>query len=138
MKTLTLHRRYFKHGTFGTLHSTTGEELCATVERPWLNNKPRESCVPSGTYRLLPHNSPTFGACYALEAEALGVTRWGPSLRSHILIHVANLPSELAGCIAPGETFGSVNGEWGVIRSRAAFNRLMDFLGQDEWQLRIL
>ncbi|WP_087022452.1 DUF5675 family protein [Thaumasiovibrio subtropicus] len=137
MRTLTLRRRYFDDGTFATLHSKNGEQLCATVERPWQNNTPRKSCIPEGTYRLIPHTSPKFGECYALEANTLGVTRYGPSLRTHILIHAANLPSQLQGCIAPGEGFGVINNQWGVINSRNAFNKLMAYLDNKEWQLII-
>ncbi len=137
MKTLTLRRRYFVDGTFSTLHDGAGEQLCCMVERPWQNNAPRQSCIPEGTYQLIPHTSPKFGQCYALEANTLGVTRYGPSLRTHILIHTANLPSQLQGCIAPGEGFGVINNQWGVINSRAAFDKLMNHLDNKAWQLII-
>lgn len=128
MKTLTLYRRYFSHGTLSTLHDHNNLELCCIVECPQKNNEPNISCIPEGTYNLSPHKSPKFGNCYALDAPSLGVTRYGPSLRTHILIHVANRPSELKGCLAPGSDFGTLNGEWAVMNSRLAFNSIMKYL----------
>lgn len=125
MKHFNLKRRYFPRGTYSTLHREDGSQVCCMVERPMLNNKPSESCIVEGTYTAFPHQSPKFGSCYALEEKTLGVTRSGPSLRTHILIHKANSPSELQGCLAPGVDFGFINGQWAVLNSTAAFNALM-------------
>lgn len=137
MNTLTLKRRHFDHGTYSTLHTQDGEQLCCIVEREWDNNKPSVSCVPKGNYKLIPHQSPKFGTCYALEAPTLGVTRYGPSLRTHCLFHKANRANELQGCLAPGTHFGVSYGEWAVMNSTEAFNKMMTFLGGKEWQLEI-
>jgi len=132
MKHYSLRRRYFVHGTYSTLHREDGSKVCCFVERPMFNNKPSESCIVEGTYTAIPHQSPKFGECYALEAPELGVTRNGPSLRTHILIHKANSPQDLLGCLAPGVDFGFVNNEWAVLNSRAAFNALMnEFAGEN-------
>ncbi|MCG9624182.1 DUF5675 family protein [Vibrio mediterranei] len=125
MKRFVLKRRYFQDGTFGTLHREDGSQVCVIAERSWRNNLPGKSCVPEGSYQILPHKSPKFGDCYALEASELGVTRQGPSLRTHILIHKANTPSQLQGCLAPGVDFGFVGNEWAVVNSKAAFEALM-------------
>ncbi|WP_434357409.1 DUF5675 family protein [Parasalinivibrio latis] len=137
MKHFKLKRRYFPHGTYGTLHREDGSKVCCITERAWENNAPGKSCVPEGTYTLYPHQSPKFGKCYALEAKALGVTRQGPSLRTHILIHKANKPSDLQGCLAPGVDFGFVGNEWAVINSKAAFDALMRELGGEPATLTI-
>ncbi|MDF2183474.1 DUF5675 family protein [Grimontia hollisae] len=137
MKHFVLTRRYFQDGTFGTLHREDGSQVCVMAERPWLNNAKSRSCVPEGTYHLLPHNSPKFGVCYALEAPTLGVTRYGPSLRTHILIHKANTPGQLQGCLAPGVNFGELHGEWAVMQSTAAFDSLMTELGGEPATLTI-
>ena len=51
MKKVLLERfAYSPMGTFGVL--TVDDFECYTVERPWLDNKPRESCIPEGVYRL--------------------------------------------------------------------------------------
>lgn len=137
MKHFKLKRRYFEHGTFGTLHREDGSRVCCVVERAFENNQPGKSCVMEGSYTLYPHQSPRFGQCYALEAETLGVTREGPSLRTHILIHKANRASELQGCLAPGVAFGVVGGDWAVVNSAGAFDSLMAELGGEPARLTI-
>ena len=138
MRRFVLKRRYFEHGTYSTLHREDGSKVCCMVERPWMNNAKSKSCIPPGTYTLYPHKSPTFGECYALECKDLGVTRHGPSQRTHILIHKANYPSQLQGCLAPGVDFGFVGNEWAVVNSAAAFENLMAELGGEPATLTIL
>lgn len=133
-----LRRRYFEFGTFSYLYRQDGSKVCAMVERADNNNAPNVSCIPEGTYRWLPHESPKFGSCYALEAETLGVTRYGPSLRTHILTHKANLPEQLEGCMAPGVAFGILGNDWAVLNSTAAFNALMQELNGQEHTLTIV
>ncbi|MDA0126497.1 DUF5675 family protein [Vibrio sp. MarTm2] len=137
MKTLTLHRNYFPHGTFSYLCDENGNAILKTVERPWKNNQAGISCVPEGEYDLLPHKSPKFGECYALSAPTLGVTIYGPSQRTHILIHKANYPDQLEGCIAPGMEWGVVNAHWAVLSSGVAFDYLMAHLGGEKAKLII-
>jgi hypothetical protein len=137
MKHFILRRRYFEHGTFSTLHREDGSQVCCIAERPWLNNQPGKSCIPEGTYNLLPHESPKFGHCYVVSAESLGVTPYGPSLRTHVLIHKANLVSQLLGCLAPGISFGVVNNEWAVMSSAVAFNALLSELNNEVCTLAI-
>ena len=112
-------------GSFGIL-THKGKVIAHTCEREWLGNKPRISCVPAGTYRLIPHISPRFGLAYGLEAPDLDVTLYGPSKRSRILIHAANFPYELEGCIAPG--VGWHKSGWGVRESRRALYDLHQYL----------
>lgn len=114
-------------GTFGEIY-VNGEFFCFTVERSWNNNEANISCVPCGFYDITPHESPNHGTCYALQQKNLGVTIYGPSQRTHILIHIANKATELAGCIAPGKSLGVVGGEWAVLNSGGAFNELMALL----------
>jgi hypothetical protein len=123
--TLTLITKSLPTGTFGEL-SYQGEVLCVTVERQFKNNAPNISCIPAGMYTLKKHVSPKFGACFALENSNIGVTIEGPSLRTHCLMHVANWPEQLAGCIAPGMHFHP--SRWGVASSRDAFDMLMALL----------
>jgi hypothetical protein len=56
--------------------------------------------------------------------------------RTHILIHAANLASQLNGCIAPGVKLGCLNDKWAVLSSRNAMSRLKNSL-PDRWQLFI-
>jgi len=67
-----------------------------TVERPWLNNRPNISCIPDGTYKMVRVDSPRFGEDMWEIADV-------PD-RTHILIHVANNPSNVQGCIGFGRS----------------------------------
>lgn len=143
MKPLTLHRNYFDHGTFSVLCDENGNELCKAVEPPWLNNLPSISCIPEGTYKLMPTESPKHGLCYILEAPELGVSMYGPSQRTHILIHKANLVEQLEGCIAPGISFGALKSpktgklKWAVLDSEGGFSKVTQYLGWEEARLVI-
>ncbi len=96
-----------KAATIGKL--SYGDFSCFTVERPWHKNQPFVSCIPEGEYEIKRRNSPRFGDN---QWEVSGVVG-----RSHILFHVANLPSELAGCIGLGER---VHGDLGGVGSSRA------------------
>jgi len=103
--------------------------ICDTVERLWQNNEPNVSCIPYGWYQIEPWVRPNGdnvwiitgnGCCIAPQNldPSNGVTRWG------ILIHAANWPHELEGCIAPGEAVpGGVSDSRHAMRLiRAAMN----------------
>lgn len=134
-----------ENGTYGELRF--GREWVYTVEPPWKNNEPFVSCVPDGFYKVFPHNSPRFGETYILENRGLGVGLYegwevefdGPEdgrVRWGILIHVANAPSQLAGCIAPGLDRGTIvidgRPQKGVTSSRAAMDKLIRSLGRKD------
>jgi hypothetical protein len=70
-----------------------------TLERPWLNNKAFDSCIPEGHYQLSPWVSPKFGNCYIVDGMTVGKTS---GIRTHILVHPANWVKQLNGCIALG------------------------------------
>ncbi|MDC5753841.1 DUF5675 family protein [Vibrio europaeus] len=137
MKTLTLHRNYFPHGVFSILCDDNGNAMLKTVERPWKDNQPGVSCIPEGEYDLIQHTSPKFGKCLAVDGEQQGVTVFGPSQRTHILFHPANLASQLEGCIAPGFHYGVVRNEWAVTQSRDAMTALMTYLDGENAKLII-
>lgn len=125
-------------GTFGELFHL-GQRLLVTVERDWCNNRPNVSCVPAGLFTLRRHHSPSKGACFALEAPSLGVTLAGPSQRTHCLVHIANWPQQLEGCIAPGLAFHPTR--WGVRDSEPALAQLFDLFdryGVESAQLQIV
>lgn len=94
---------------------------CFTLELPWLGNRVGRSCVPEGRYAL--HRRPYWGGGY----EVLGL-REVPA-RSDILIHIANRPSELRGCIAPGLRVGVLGRERAVLQSKLAFTEIMRRVG---------
>ena len=106
-----------------------GEELiCCTIERPWLQNKVNISCIPGGIYDIKPVKSPKFGETFKV-CDVVG--------RTHILIHKANRPSELQGCIAPVSSYGVLKGEWAGLQSKLAYDKLMAELGNSEHKLEI-
>lgn len=83
-----------------------------SVERPWLNNKPFESCIPDGTYSMRRRDSPRFGPDMW---EIFGVPN-----RTHILVHAGNWSHSVVGCVALGSSlFGDLSG---VASSRKAID----------------
>ena len=97
-----------------------------TIERPWLQNIPYESCIPDGVYDLRPFSGARFQDVWEV-CDVPG--------RSAILIHAANWPHELHGCIAPG--LGWRINEPGedpkrnmVTSSRRALDRVFDHIAQ--------
>lgn len=116
MLTYTLARHYTPHGTYGALTAEDARHVAFTCERPRTGEHP---CIPEGTYIASRYNSPKHGPnTWQLEAV--------PG-RTNIQIHIANWPSQLLGCIAPGLRFGaSPTGEWGVLESGKAYAAFME------------
>lgn len=97
-----------------------------TVERPWLNNQLRISCIPEGTYIMRRYDSPRFGH------DMWEVT--DVPYRTYILIHKANWARKLLGCIGLGMEL------WdnGVGNSRIAINEFYHVTHHlDELEIRI-
>lgn len=122
---------YHPAGTLGYLH-LPGRRLF-TVEQAWRDNQPNISCIPEGSYRCVPVKSPRFGATYEV-GHVPG--------RSHILLHAANWPSQLEGCIAPGiqladpRTLRDAPDPLGVMQSRVAMAHINAcVLGQRYFEL---
>lgn len=84
---------YLPTGTLGRLNTDEGQVQIYTLERAWLGNQRFVSCIPEGEYELAPFNGKRWKGVF----ELVNVPG-----RSAILIHPANQPAELAGCIAPG------------------------------------
>ncbi|PCH52073.1 MAG: hypothetical protein COC22_04680 [Flavobacteriaceae bacterium] len=106
-------------GTFGILLHE-GMPFALTAERPWLNNKPNVSCIPTATYMCTRHTSPKFG-------EVLKVLN--VDSRSDILFHKGNVPlDDSLGCILVGEQFGSLHGDPAVLASKQGFTELMSLI----------
>jgi hypothetical protein len=82
---------YHPKGTLGVC--TVAGETFYTIERPWLDNAPNVSCVPTGSYSMTWRESPRFGWTWMLE-DVPG--------RTYILIHAANYASDVQGCIGLG------------------------------------
>jgi hypothetical protein len=113
---LTLERFcYGTSGVFGRLRMPEHEWF--TCERRWFDNKPYESCIPEGVYPLEP--SRYFRKGYDT-FEIANVPN-----RSRILIHVANRPREVLGCVGVGLKLGVLEDEWAVLSSQLAFDEFM-------------
>ena len=85
--------------TLGRLYADD-QWLCYTIERPWIDNLARISCIPEGEYPLTTKKYGRFWDKYQLPIPILEDT----APRSEILIHPANWAKQLAGCIAVGST----------------------------------
>ena len=99
MKKVILQRvSYTQNGTFGVLMDSKGMPLCVTLEDPWNNNERNVSCIPTGTYKVVPHDGTKFRDVWRLENV--------PD-RSAILIHVGNSILDTSGCILVGRSFNA-------------------------------
>lgn len=125
--TATLHRRLTDdQGTVGKLE-VLGREYF-TIELPWRNNRPGQSCIPAGDYLVRWSDSPRLRkATY----EITGVEK-----RAGIRIHSGNLAgdrfngwiSHSLGCPLLGSGIGRIKGQRAVIGSRLAvadFERIL-------------
>lgn len=116
---------YSPWGVFGRL--IYGDFRAYTVERPWVDNKARESCIPDGTYDLQWYNSPKFGPTWAVVGDTVSLFPEAGKARAAVLIHKANTMDDLLGCIALGSALGTVNGKWAILNSSAT---TLDFLAK--------
>jgi hypothetical protein len=112
-----------------------GEPVCVTLELPWKENEAGKSCIPPGTYhcqRRAARSNITGGKGQAFEVEKV------PG-REGVLIHVANTPQQLRGCIAVGRAFDKGRfGEPMISDSRVAFDKLFRAVaGDSEFQITI-
>jgi hypothetical protein len=76
-----------------------------SIELPWHNNDQDISCVPAGTYDLIPYQSPSHGSTWRLHNPTLNVYGYGftpEGARSQVEMHSANWARQLKGCIAFG------------------------------------
>ena len=76
--------------------SVSGVPYFCTLELPWNNNEPNNSCIPKGEYTCVRFESERFGRTYYI--------RDVPN-RSGILFHIGNFASDTKGCILLGKKF---------------------------------
>lgn len=111
-------------GMFGEL-LIEGNHVCFTVERPWVNNTPFKSCVPPGEYELIWHDSLRWGNRLHLQGEHVSI-RKSHKARWACLLHPANFPTEVEGCVAPNEEIRLTELTWRGVSSRDALAKLED------------
>ena len=116
---------YHPSGTLGSL--TLYGERFYSIERPWKNNSPNVSCIPEGSYPVVWRTSPRFGLTWHITDV--------PD-RTHILIHVANFPEDVQGCIGLGTDL--MGDKVAVSSSRIAVERFEELTkDEEEWQIKI-
>lgn len=93
---LILKRTYYDDATLGML-SIEGQDnpVWFTIECPWLDNASKISCIPEGTYKVIPYNSSDHPDVW----QILNVLN-----RHTVLIHIGNWVHDVKGCIAVGES----------------------------------
>jgi hypothetical protein len=104
------------------------EEICKTLENPWLNNQPFISCIPAGKYIVKKYSSHKYPDVWELQ---------NVDGRSKILIHNGNLEKHTQGCILVGATWGFIDEELAVLNSNATLNRLRKRL-DNEFSIEII
>ena len=122
--------RQDEKGSFGTLE--VDGTVFFTVEKPWKDNKPFESCIPEGDYSLVPHKSDKYGLCLAIVNNDIGVTHYKEpdSVRYACLIHVANFPSDVLGCVGLGDNY--IDDLNMVTNSKQAIKDFYDIVSPEE------
>jgi len=121
IKRVTVERfAYTFRGVFGEL--VTDNFRCFTVERPWMNNRPNISCIPTDVYALVRGR-------FRDHYENFEV-RDVPG-RTYIELHRGNTMLDIKGCIALGLTFqiDGVNDVYKINHSRHAFDAFMQAMG---------
>lgn len=119
MNALLLKRlRTSDQGTFGELYMDD-TRLCVTCELPWKNNQHGVSCIPTGQYHYIPHNSPKHPDTWEIAAV--------PN-RSAILIHEGNTIADTDGCILVGDRFGMIDDMPAVLDSKLTLHSLFGLI----------
>lgn len=100
--------------------SKDGKEIyrCKTLELPWLDNAKQKSCIPTGTYKVVPRTSAKFKKHFhVLDVQG----------RSYILIHAGNYYTDILGCILVGDSHRDVNNDGfrDVLNSKNTLNKLL-------------
>lgn len=128
MKRVVLNRTLsLPDGTFGSI--SCGSRTWFTVERPWVDNKNNESCIPKGEYKCKWTLSPRLKK---YTYEVLNVKD-----RGGIRIHSANFPHQVLGCIALGTSAGVMDGQRGVFGSVTAVREFNEALNKEDFTLEV-
>jgi hypothetical protein len=123
-------------GTFGFLAFPAEGLSFYTAELPWRENRPKESCIPAGTYQVI----------WDTAGDVIGYLLQGVPGRGEIQIHVGNwagdvrkgLRSDSKGCILLGLSRSVLQGQPAVGRSEPAIQQLHAFLDRKPWMLTIV
>ena len=118
METFDLVRSYLPDRTIGHFNGLV------TLERPWLQNKVNESCIPEGLYRCLRDKMGRFQYF-----RLVGVPG-----RTGIEFHGGVRPAHSKGCILVGESFTRT---YDLTGSVAALDDMLMFTHESDFMLNI-
>ncbi len=128
--TLTRNLSDVRRGTTGEIRVEGTNLKWPTIERPWIDNRPYISCIPSGEYILQPHTSVKYGEVWAVVGGTVSLHAGGSAQRFAVLVHPANYASQLQGCIALGTRTGKhIDGSYAVWNSQEALAELTAAVG---------
>lgn len=119
-----------KFGTYGVLMKMTeigNVPIMLTLEEPWNDNEPNNSCIPAGSYDCKRVQSPKFGDTF----EVCGIFN-----RNHILFHSGNTIDDTHGCVLLGMQLNYPN--VGIADSKLAFKVFSEMLeGMNQCHIEI-
>lgn len=118
---------YTKQGTFGVL-LIDGIPQFVTLEDPDNNNAQGISCIPTGTYNVVPHDSDKFPNTYHVTTV--------PE-RGSILIHSGNTINDTEGCILLGTFYSNLGQLPSIAGSKDALNKFRSIAKRDNFTLNI-
>jgi len=114
---------YMPFGTYGRVRCMYGDTTLGqwwTVEQSWNDNKPFHSCIPEADYECIREHYYRGNEDTIEFVDVPG--------RSEILVHVANWPMDVQGCIGIGTEIMGDSSRWGVANSGKAMRQLFDIL----------
>lgn len=122
MNTITIDTISYHDCTIGRLWCNGFQ--CFTLELPWVDNRNKISCIPSGQYRYKFRESPANGDVLELQ-DVPG--------RTFIQIHSANYIRQLLGCIAVGDSVRFLDSDSipDVTNSKATLRKLLEVAGKE-------
>lgn len=106
----------------GVLNDSQNNEICKTLENPYLDNKPYISSIPCGIYHCKEFN----GVKYKNVWEILNVPG-----RSSILFHNGNTSKHTKGCILVGQAYGFIKDDIAVLNSQTTLTFLQRTLPKE-------
>ena len=111
-------------GCFSGLLDPTGRPFAVTIEHTFADGPP---LLKNGTYHCHRDHF-NRGGYDTFEIEVAGHDR--------VLFHIANLETELEGCVGVAESFGVLKGRTAVLDSGGGFKEFMALaVGLDEFEL---
>lgn len=105
------------YATYGHLSDDEGRVFTVTLEPP------EPKCIPCGTYQFYRRKSHLDGGTGKHDYDVFELSNV-PG-RDAIELHIGNVVADTDGCVCVGQSFGTVEGQHGIINSKVAFDRFM-------------